>query len=168
MKKIIETARLILRPFTIDDVDAFYEVNKNPNVTRYTGDGTITSKAMVEASLRNNTLSDYKKYGYGRFAVIHKADNKLIGFSGLKYLEDLKETDIGYRFLEEYWGKGFATESSRVCMDYGFNELNLGRIIGLVFPENVASVHVLKKLGLQFEKQVQLEEGTLDYYAVNK
>ena len=77
-----------------------------------------------------------------------KESGLVIGFAGLKFLDDLQDVDIGYRFFPAYWGKGLATEACRPIVGYGFEVLQLRRIIGLVDPANVASVRVLKKLGM--------------------
>ena len=148
----IETPRLLLRPFTLDDVDPAYQMNLDPEVNRYTGDGGIVSKAEIERRIREDVLGDYQKYGYGRFAVELKSTKQFIGFCGLKYLDDLNEVDLGYRFMQAYWGQGFATEVGRACLDFGFKDLNLERIIAWVLPENVGSVRVLEKLIFTFEK----------------
>jgi RimJ/RimL family protein N-acetyltransferase len=88
-------------------------------------------------------------------ACIEKCSGRLVGFSGLKYLEDLQEVDVGYRFLPDCWGKGYATESAKVLMQQGILEHGITRIIGLVQPENLASVRVLSKLGLTFERKIR-------------
>ncbi len=102
-------------------------------------------------------------------ACVEKASGRLVGFSGLKYLENLQEVDIGYRFLPESWGKGYATESARAILQHGAREYQLQRIIGLVDPANHSSARVLQKLGLAFEKRIDLDwyPGGLDLYAVS-
>jgi RimJ/RimL family protein N-acetyltransferase len=149
-KTILETARLVLREFDEDDAVPFHALLSDPAIIRYTGDpagGTKSVEQSLEV-LRSRTLADYRKYGFGRWACVHKASGVLIGFSGLKYLDDIGEVDIGYRFLPAYWGVGLATESARPVLEYGFTRLRLGRIIGLVDPANDASVRVLEKLGM--------------------
>ena len=96
---LIETPRTILRQFTLDDVEAVYEYNSNLEVQKYTGDELITSLERAREIITQISFKDYKTYGYGRLAVVHKADNKVIGFAGLKFLPEIGETDIGYRFL---------------------------------------------------------------------
>lgn len=151
-EKIIETERLILRPFKNTDVEAVLEFNSHPEVVRYTGEKPL--KSLEEAQSVINTIwhRDYSVQGYGRFAVVYKPDNKVIGFSGLKWESDIGETDIGYRFLPQYWGKGIATESCLPLLDYGYRELGLHRIVGLAYPENIASCKVLEKIGMQHYK----------------
>lgn len=154
----IETSRLRLRPFTLQDVGPSYEMNLDPEVSRYTGDGGVISRAELERRIREDVLGDYAKYGYGRLAVEWKATGEWIGFAGLKYLPDLGEVDLGYRFLRRFWGKGIATEASRACLDYGFETLGLQRIIALVLHENAASIRVVEKLGFRYEKDIE-EDG---------
>lgn len=148
----LETERLILRKFTLDDVDAVFEFGANEEIHKYTGDQMLKSKEEVAALIRNVWFEDYKKYGYGRLATIYKPDNKLIGFAGLKYLPEFDETDLGYRFLPHYWGKGLATEASKAILDYGFEQLGIKRIIAIAMPENIGSWKVLEKVGMQFYK----------------
>lgn len=157
---MIETERLLIRPFTQEDIEPSYQMNLDAEVSQYTGDGGVVSRAEIERRITENVLGDYKKYGFGRLAVEWKATRQFIGFTGLKYLDDLDEVDLGYRFLKAYWGKGIATESAQVCVQYGFERLQLQRIIAMALPENKASIHVLKKLGFTYEKEIE-EEGLL-------
>ena len=115
-------------------------------------------------------FSDYKKYGYGRLAAIFKPENKIIGFAGLKYLPEFKETDIGFRFLPEYWGKGIATEVSVAIIRYGFEILKLENIIGIADPMNIGSCRVLEKVGLNFYKFDTYDEDDKKYnwYQISK
>ena len=78
---MIETERLILRKFTLDDVDDFYEMNKDARMTEFTGDGGVQTKEVIRKRVEKNVIGDYEKYGYGRLAVVYKPDNKLIGFT---------------------------------------------------------------------------------------
>ncbi len=167
-KPILETERLLLREFDEDDVEPFYLLGSDPVIIRYTGDPGLglTSVAHALEVLRSRPLTDYQQYGYGRWACVHKADGRLIGFSGLKYLADLREVDIGYRFLPAYWGVGLATEAGRAVLDHGFARLGMSRVIGLVAPENRASVRVLEKLGLAFEGMMDFQGKGWARYAI--
>jgi len=152
MKTIIETPRIILRQFILEDVQAVYDLNSNLEVQKYTGDEVLASLERAREVITQTSFGDYKDHGYGRWAVVHKQDDKVIGFAGLKYLPEIDETDIGYRFLPEYWGQGIATEVSQPIIDYGFEKLDLTRIIGIAMQENIASQKVLEKIGLTFYK----------------
>lgn len=159
---ILQTDRLELRPFTLDDAPAYWPLVADPTVLRYTGESPLASLSEVQDLLATRPLRDYATYGYGRLACVEKAGGHLIGFCGLKYLEDLGETDIGYRFLPRCWGMGYATESSRAVMTHGAQVLGLKRIVGLVEPENAGSVRVLEKLGLALESRIRLADHPAD------
>ena len=164
----IETERLIIRPFTLADIEPSYVMNLDEEVSKYTGDGGVASKSEIERRIKENVLGDYKRHGFGRLAVELKENGEFIGFAGLKYLEDLKEVDLGYRFLSDYWGKGYATESSKACLEFGFTNLGLEKIIAMVFPDNAASVHVLDKLNFKFEKDIIEDGEKVDVYALKR
>jgi ribosomal-protein-alanine N-acetyltransferase len=166
MPTILETRKLLLRPFTIDDAEAYWPLVRLPDVLRYTGESPKTSLDEVRDILLTRPLRDYVTFGYGRMACIEKSSGRLVGFSGLKYLEALKETDVGYRFLPDTWGKGYATESGLALIANGRKQFGLERIIGLAEPANGASCRVLEKLGLVFERELDEDDhGVLRLYA---
>ena len=169
METIIETERVILRRFVMEDAEDVLEFNSNPEVIRYTGDRLLHTLDEAKDCITNVWLNDYEKYGYGRFAVWYKPDNRVIGFAGLKYLPEFGETDIGYRILPEYWGKGITSEMAPPLLKYGFEELGLKRIIGLTMIANEASSRVLQKCGLKFYQQAPyLDEPELvNWYAID-
>jgi len=98
----IETERLLIRPFKMEDIEPSYTMNLDTEVSRYTGDGGVVSKKEIERRIVENVFGDYEKHGFGRLAVELKEENKFIGFTGLKYIEDMDEVDLGYRFMKEY------------------------------------------------------------------
>ena len=157
MKARLETDRLNLRAFTLDDIHAAYEMDRDPEVNRYTGEKGVQSIDDMRQRILHHVIGDYEKHGFGRFAVDEKSSGDFIGFAGLKYLPEMDEVDIGYRFVRRCWGKGIATEAGEAVMDYGWGTLGLKRIIGLVLEGNRASIRVLEKLGLQFEKMIQTD-----------
>jgi RimJ/RimL family protein N-acetyltransferase len=163
---IIETERLLMRPYTPDDVEAAYQVNLDAAVSKYTADGGVKTREEIQQIIKNTTMADYEKYGFGRLAVIYKPDNKYIGFSGLKYLPEFEMVDIGYRFASAYWGMGIATESARPFIPYGFETLNLKEIVGFVMPGNTASSNVLKKVGFHFEGMFDYEGEMVEKYII--
>ena len=156
MQPIIETPRLLLREITISDTSAMLRLHSNPKVQQYTGDPIIKSKAAMETAIKER-INNYKKYGYGRWATILKEDNSFIGWAGLDYLFEIDEIDLGYRFLPEYWGQGFATEACTGILGYGFNQLKIKKIIALAFKENLASIRVMEKIGMVFYQQAPFD-----------
>ena len=163
----IETERLLIRPFKIEDIEPSYIMNLDAEVSRFTGDGGIVSK-KVERRIIENVFGDYQKHGFGRLAVELKGENKFIGFTGLKYLEDMDEVDLGYRFMKAYWGKGIATESAQACVNLGFNTLELKRMIAMVLPENSRSIRVLEKLNFEYEKEIIEDNQLAKIYSLIK
>jgi ribosomal-protein-alanine N-acetyltransferase len=146
---ILETPRLLLRKKVIEDAPFFFEMNADPLVNKYTGDKAFDTLKQSE-DIINYVIGQYNANGYGRLMVVEKETNTPLGWCGLKYHPDTGETDIGYRFMQKHWGKGYATESAKACMDYGFNQLHLNHIIGNAAIENTASVNVFKKLGMTY------------------
>lgn len=164
MKQILETERLILRELNIEDAKSFYELNLNPNVVKYTGDKAFANITEAENFLKN--YNDYETNGFGRWAVIEKSSGEFLGWCGLKYVKEIDETDIGFRFFEKYWNKGYATESAKACLKFGFEKLKLKSIVGRAMAENIASIKVLEKLGLKYEKEFNFDEHKGLIYSV--
>lgn len=165
---IIETQRLWLREYVPDDAAAVFEIGRDPEVQRYTGDPCLTSVEETRAMLCERPIADYARYGFGRWAVISKESSRLVGMAGLKFLPEYGEVDVGYRFLPSVWGMGLATEASRACVEFGFEALNLIRIIGLVDPANVGSVRVLEKSGLTFENMIEVDARSVAVYGISQ
>lgn len=166
MKIILETNRLYLREFIASDGFHFYHLNNDEDVIKYTGNKAF--KSLEEAMIFIKNYSDYKRNGYGRWAVCLKDTNEFLGWCGLKFEEDKAEIDLGYRFYKKYWGKGFATESAKACVNYGFSKLDMNEIVGRATIENKASIEVLKKCNFKFEKQfVYLNQPSVLYTIKN-
>ncbi|WP_460217984.1 GNAT family N-acetyltransferase [Psychroserpens sp. MEBiC05023] len=146
MNHILETERLYLREFIIDDAIHFYNMNTDPDVLKYTGDVPFESIEKAKSFLKS--YNQYKLYNMGRWAVCKKHNDEFIGWCGLKFhpLENLVE--VGYRFYKTHWRKGFASESAKASIDYGFNILNLKKIYAHAHIDNFASHRVIEKCGL--------------------
>ena len=142
-----ETRRLTHRALIPDDAETFFTLNSNPDVMRYTGEPMTPSVDAAREAIINHP--DFDTLGYGRWACILRETQQMIGFCGLKYLDDLDAVDVGYRLLPEYWGRGLATEACIASLDFGFQTLGLEEIIALVLPANTASIRVLEKSGMQ-------------------
>jgi RimJ/RimL family protein N-acetyltransferase len=165
-KILLATQRLHLRAFSVDDAEAFFKLNADPDVMRYTGDDPFSSLEHTKTFLSN--YPDYRKNGYGRWSVVLKSTGECIGWCGLK-LHESGMVDIGYRFHKNQWGKGYATEAASACIDYGFHTLGLEEIVGRCAADNLASIRVLEKIGLTFWK-IETCEGIKNshYYVIRK
>jgi ribosomal-protein-alanine N-acetyltransferase len=167
MKVILETDRLLLREYVEEDAEAFFKLNTDPDVLRFVPDKPLLNVEQARQILIDHPIADYRKYGFGRGACILKSTGEQIGFAGLKYLEELGEVDVAYRLLPKYWGQGLATETALASVRYGFADLDLKRIIGLVMPANVASVRVLEKTGLRYVETVIFWGSQFSKYAID-
>ena len=155
MDAVLQTPRLILRAFTLDDVDAMYQLMTVPEVIRYVGNKPAQSKQDVLDYLHQHPLRDYQVYGYGRFACVCRETGELIGFSGIKFLEELSETELGYRFLPQFWRKGLATEAGQAVIEFA-QGLGLKRLVAVIHPQNQGSQQVATKLGFRLEGKTEL------------
>ena len=144
----IETTRLLMRPFQVEDATGMFLLNNDPEVIKYTGDPPFDSIDHARDFIIN--YRNHEQHGYGRMSVLLKSTNEYIGWCGLSFNESTKETDIGFRILQNHWNKGYATEAADACLNYGF-QLGLDKIIGRAVKENAASIQVLKKVGMKFE-----------------
>jgi ribosomal-protein-alanine N-acetyltransferase len=149
MAKILETERLVLRTWSMDDAEAAWPIYSNPEVMLFLGgpDQTLedTQKRIQRA------LSHHERHGYGMWAVVEKASGQLIGACGLKHLEDGPLVEVGYHLARPVWGHGYAMEAAAACLCHGFEHLHMVRIVAVVAPASVASVRVIEKIGMTFE-----------------
>lgn len=166
----IETPRLILRDIRMADDKAMFELDSNPVVLTYIG---IAPQTDIEQSrdVIRFIHSQYEKYGIGRFAVVLKDTQEFIGWAGLKYVTEsindhINYYDIGYRFIERYWGKGYATEAAQASVDYGFNTMNLDKIYAITMINNYASQAILKKAGLTYIHDFDHEDMSLKWFEI--
>jgi RimJ/RimL family protein N-acetyltransferase len=154
MDKVIDTGRLILRRFTLDDLQAFYQLASRPEIIRYAQSTPVASLEEARELMKAAPFHDYAAYGYGRFACVWKETGDVIGFSGLKFVPEISDTELGYRFFPEYWGTGLATEAGRASIEFARADLGLKRLVAMVHPENVASARVVEKLGFSIERKL--------------
>lgn len=159
MKNIFyfETERLILRDFHKSDAEDLFEIDSNPEVHKYLGNNPVKHIDQIREVI-NSVQMQYQQNGIGRWAVVEKNSGKFIGWSGLKFIQDMKNNhinfyDVGYRLHPDYWGKGYATESGRASLKFGFEVLDLTEVWGSCHEENIASRKSLEKCGLRFIDQ---------------
>jgi len=110
----------------------------------------------------------YNKYQRGRWLLCNKMNNEILGWCGLKFHEDSKETDIGYRLFRKHWNLGYATESSHLALQYGFRRLGLDSIIARAAKANIASLKVMQKLGLDYEREFEEHGNIFEQHRIDK
>lgn len=157
--KIVESERLYLRRFKTDDAGLMSRIYSDAEVMKYIGRGGPADLQQTSDML-NAFIESYDMNGYGIMAVIEKHSGKLIGHCGFNLLKMISEVEIAYLLSKEYWGKGYATEIAEAALEYGFNVLKLKKIIALAYPENSASINVIKKLGMK-------SEGLKEFYGIS-
>jgi RimJ/RimL family protein N-acetyltransferase len=145
----IETARLRLRMFRLQDLDNVAAMFSDPEVMRYVADGQPAGREEAEKALIS-IIAHWYQHGFGRWAVEDRVTRHLVGLGGLRALFGVPE--VVYHLARDYWGKGFATELARASLRFGFEEHRFERIVAVAKPENIASIHVMEKLGMHYEK----------------
>lgn len=144
----IHTRRLLIRPFTLDDVGVYHRViNDDPDVMRYLPDGVPVSPEHSARTL-HYFIEHGQQWGFSFMAVTHKVDGALMGHVGLHKLSDAVE--VGYALGKVYWGQGYATEAAQALLRFGFTHLQLSEIIALAYATNTASRRVMERLGMRF------------------
>jgi len=162
----LETERTIIRKLTKEDAIDFYTLNLDEEALKFTGDKPFENIQTAVDFLTN--YDQYERYGVGRLAVIDKATLKFIGWCGLKYSQDKNEYDIGFRFYRKYWNKGYATETAKKCLDFGFGKLKIEKIVGRAMKENFGSIKVLEKIGMTFKENFDFEGQQGVVYELNR
>lgn len=157
---LFETPRLIVRQLQPDDVDAMFALYGDPTVVRWVDDGQPLSRELcakwIEVSHNN-----YRTKGFGASAVIERATGAFIGCCGIVYAPGSSLPEIIYAFLPTHWGQGFASEVVPAMLTYGFNTGDLPEIYATLFPENLASVRVLRKAGMSWLRNEIEADGTV-------
>ena len=166
MNIALETKRLYLRPFELRDSIHLYQMNKDPEVIRYTGDPPFSSHKEAEKLIRE--YDQYEKYHMGRLGVFLKDTETFLGWCGLKYHVEEKLVDVGYRFYRKYWGYGYATESSKASIAFGFDRLHLKKIYAHAHTDNHASQKVLEKCGLRYIKSIVYDALPAKLFCITK
>jgi [ribosomal protein S5]-alanine N-acetyltransferase len=153
VKPILETPRLILREFTLDDVDVLARVLSDAETMRFYP--APFDRDGVEKWISRN-IGRYEKDGFGLWAAVLKAKGEVIGDCGLtvQNVDGVDEVEIGYHTRRDLWGQGLATEAARACRDFGFARLGVDQLISIIRPENLASRRVAEKNGMTVAKQV--------------
>lgn len=153
---VIETTRLRLRQLTPADAAFMLELLNEPAFITNVADRHVRTLAQAEAFLEERIRSSYREFGFGFYAIERKEEGGPIGIAGFIKREALDDVDIGYSLLARYTGQGFAYEAAAALLDYGKARLQLPRIVAITAPFNTRSIRLLEKLGMKFEKMVQI------------
>jgi len=162
----IETRRLIIRDFQLEDWEQFAPILADPRVMQFSTTGVLSVSETQEKI--QGFLVSYQNYGFGKWATFCKESNQLIGYCGIaiEQIDNQEEKEIGYRLDSKFWGQGLATEAAAAVIQYGFRQFQFPYILGVVERKNKASVRVLEKLGMQFERETLFDGIKMDVYKI--
>ncbi len=168
--KPFETERLLIRPLESSDAEDLFLLDQNPEVMKYIGISPLTEVAQSEKVIQM-IINQYEKFGIGRYAVIERESGTFIGWSGLKLndekvFEHQNFYELGYRFLPDYWGKGYAQETANAFIQKGFDALNLPEIFAYAHSENKASINTLQKVGFTKTGEFMEPDGLCYWYEI--
>lgn len=158
MKIILETERLIIREFIFDDSDFVIRLVNSPGWLTFIGDRNIKNTEQARQYMVQGPMASYKKNGFGFYVVLLKATQQQLGICGLIKRDTLLHTDLGFAFLPEFNGRGYAYEASSAIIHYSKNHIKLKKLIAIVMPENASSIKLLEKLGMTFDKMIEFGE----------
>lgn len=163
----LETPRLYLRPFVMEDVPDLAVIFSDPDVMHFMPKSSRSPEKRAEATIELH-IDHWQEHGFGFWAMIDKANNCLMGEGGLMLWETAPEVELGYLMAQAYWDKGIATELAQASLAYGFETLDLERIVAVASPGNRASRRVMEKVGMTYEKRDYYYGGECVYYAINR
>ncbi len=166
---VLETDRLVLRQQTIEDAAFILELLNDPSWIRYIGDKGVRTLDDARSFIIKGPLNMYARFGFGFYLTALKDEGTPIGICGFAKRDFLEDVDIGYAFLPEFRGKGYAFEAASAAMGYARSELGLKRIVAITSQDNHASAKLLEKLGLRFEGLIPYEdtEEVVRLYAID-
>ena len=165
---ILETPRLALRELTLADAPLILELVNEPLWLKFIGDRGVRSLADAEGYIRKAALASYAQHGFGLWLVQRKSDGASLGICGLIKRETFTDVDIGFAFLSRFHGQGYAAESAAATLDHARCQLGLKRIVAITSPDNTGSIRLLEKLGLRFERMLEMKPGdTVNVFAID-
>jgi len=164
---MLETERLLIRRFTLADLDKLIETRSDSEVNKYLGGKTFQNPIALKKRL-GFYLDCYKKFGFGTCAMIWKPTGEMIGSSGIQPLEDTGEIEVGYSIVKEFWRRGIGFECAHAWLKYGFENAGLERIVAVTYPENVGSWRIMEKCGMKYEKTETHYGFECLFYAVSR
>lgn len=152
----LKTERLILREFDIDDAPFMLALLNDEDFLRNIGDRGVRTLEQARQYIIDGAMASYRQHGFGLWGVIPVGMDRCVGICGLVRRDSLDDVDIGYGFLPEWRGQGYALEASQVCMELGRERFGLRRIVAITSQDNPPSTRLLEKIGLRFERLIHL------------
>jgi RimJ/RimL family protein N-acetyltransferase len=163
----LATPRLKLRPCHPADIDALHRLWTDPGVRKYLWDDEVISHELA-GEIVANSIDDFATRGFGHWIITRKEQNELIGWAGLREFGTMPAIEVLYGITPACWGQGLAVEATRAILHYGFTRLNLSRIYAGTDAPNTASLRVMEKLGMRFDKRIQDNGSEAIYYVLSR
>ena len=164
---ILSLDNFTMRPIKTSDLEDLINIWADPEVTRFLpSQGLPISRENTTKSLQS-FVEHWQQKQYGVWAITENASSQMIGYCGLRYLNKLGQVEVLYGLAKAYWGKGIATKAAKAAVDFGFEVINLDRVIAMALPDNIASIKVIENTGLKYEKQIQMFGLDVLYYSMN-
>jgi RimJ/RimL family protein N-acetyltransferase len=154
--KVLETERLVLRRLSAEDAEFIRELVNEPSWLRFIGDRGVRTVEDAREYIAKGPAASYERFGFGLYLTELKEGGGPVGICGLVKRESLEDVDVGFAFLPKFWGRGYAYESASAVLKYAQSALGLKRVVAVTATDNHASIRLLEKLGLRFEKMVRL------------
>lgn len=164
---LLETNRLRLSPLGLGDANALHRLWTDPGVRQYLWDGEAIPREQTEAVVRRS-VELFAVEGLGLWAVLPRDGGELIGFCGYWFFRDPPELELLYGIGAEHWGKGYATEAARAMLRYGFEHLGFDHVAASTDAPNTASVRVMQKLGMRFERRETVKDLDTIFYGISR
>ena len=152
----LNTERLLVRGFDTNDAEFILELLNQPSFIQFIGDKGVRSVDDARNYIATGPIESYQRHGFGLYLVELKDRKVPIGMCGVLKRESLPDPDLGFAFLPEYWGKGYAFEAASAALDQARDFFKLARILAITNPDNDASIKLLATLGFQFERVMKL------------
>ena len=153
---ILETRLQALRLIEVGDAAFILQLLNEPSFLRFIGDRGVRTLDDARAYIEQGPIASYRRHGLGLWLAQRRDDGTPIGMCGLLKRDNLDDIDIGFAYLPAYWGQGYAYEAAAAVMDHGRRVLGLPRIVAIVSPDNAGSIRLLEKIGLVFERRIEL------------
>jgi RimJ/RimL family protein N-acetyltransferase len=166
MNVILETERIRLREFNLTDTDFIINLLNSPGWLQYIGDRNVRTKEDAIQYLQNGPIKSYKQNGFGLSMVELKNGQQPVGMCGLLKRDTLEHPDIGFAFLPEQHGQGYAFEIAKATISFAREKLNIEKLLAITLPSNLSSIKLLKKLGFSYVKPFHLNQEELLLYSL--
>jgi ribosomal-protein-alanine N-acetyltransferase len=169
-RAVVETPRLLLRPFAEADIVDYARVRADPGIAHWLtgGRGSTEEPLSIAQRIVPRFVAHWQERGYGPWAMVDKASGRLFGHMGLRFMPEFDEVEILYAMESAYWGRGLATEGAKASRDYAFASAGLPKVMAIALPDNRASIGVIRRLGMTYRKTVTYNGFEVAYHDLDR